>query len=212
LETNCAVADVRPGSAEIWSRDEVADLLPGDGGADPGIACIEREGTRDPRGRLAVTCSPTQRTDNFRQGRVHPMCTSRVRIAYLGSNVVAFDQRHTSVATDFTQGLGEILSATFANLPEGDVLGYSQGVFTLTANVPYIFGAVTQLLNEVYHPPGSVFNTSSVRNIYSPEVTVAKELMVDQAAKAMGQAPYQVRTGVPHARRTGCGGQGSRLG
>ena len=55
------------------------------------------------------------------------------------------------------------------------------------------FGAVTQLLNEVYHPPGSVFNTSSVRNIYSPEVTVAKELMVDQVANAMGQDPCQFR-------------------
>jgi isoquinoline 1-oxidoreductase subunit beta len=107
--------------------------------------------------------------------------------------VLTFDQRHTSVATDFTHGLGEILSATLGDLPEGDFLGYSQSVFTLTANVPYNFGPVTQLLNEVYHPPGSVFNTSSVRNIYSPEVTVAKELMVDQVAAAMRQDPYQFR-------------------
>ncbi len=46
------------------------------------------------------------RTDNFRQGRVHPMCTSRVRITYSGTNVISFEQRHTSVATDFTHGLG----------------------------------------------------------------------------------------------------------
>ena len=45
------------------------------------------------------------RTDNFRQGRVHPMCTSRVRVTYPGANVLAFDQRHTSVATDFSHGL-----------------------------------------------------------------------------------------------------------
>jgi isoquinoline 1-oxidoreductase beta subunit len=32
-----------------------------------------------------------------------------------------------------------------------------------------------------------------VRNIYSPEVTVAKELMVDQVATALGQDPYQFR-------------------
>ncbi len=38
-----------------------------------------------------------------------------------------------------------------------------------------------------------MFNTSSVRNIYSPEVTVAKELMVDQVANAMRQDPYQLR-------------------
>ena len=79
------------------------------------------------------------RTDNLRQGRVHPMCTSRVRIAYLGNNVLAFDQRHTSVATDFTHGLGEILSATLGDLPEGDFLGYSRSVFTFTASVPYNF-------------------------------------------------------------------------
>src|SRR5579862_10066718 len=44
------------------------------------------------------------RTDNFRQGRVHPMATSTVRITYAGANVLAYDQRHTSVATDFSMG------------------------------------------------------------------------------------------------------------
>ena len=42
------------------------------------------------------------------------MVTSRVRIQYAGGNVLAFDQRHTGVATDFTQGLGELITATFA--------------------------------------------------------------------------------------------------
>ena len=32
-----------------------------------------------------------------------------------------------------------------------------------------------------------------MRNIYSPEVCTATELMVDQVAKAMGQDPYQFR-------------------
>ncbi len=132
------------------------------------------------------------RTDNFRQGRVHPMCTSRVRMTYLGGNVLAFDQRHTSVATDFSHGLGELLSATFADLPEGDFLGYAQAIVTLTANVPYNFGAVTQLLNEVYNDDVT-FNTSSARNIYSPEVTTSKELMVDQMARVMRQDPYRFR-------------------
>ncbi|MGN6868072.1 MAG: molybdopterin cofactor-binding domain-containing protein [Solirubrobacteraceae bacterium] len=214
LETNCAVADVRPGSAEIWSamkspiyfQETVAEILGlpvssvkahvTQGGGSFGRhlfadAAFEAAAISKAIGKPVKLM--WHRTDNFRQGRVHPMCTSRVRVAYQGSNVLAFDQRHTSVATDFTHGLGEMLSATFGDLPEGDFLGYSQSVFTLTANVPYNFGSVTQLLNEVYHPPGSLFNTSSVRNIYSPEVTVAKELMVDQAAKAMGQDAYQFR-------------------
>jgi isoquinoline 1-oxidoreductase subunit beta len=214
LETNCAVADVRPGTAEIWSalkspisfQETVAQMLGlplsgvqahvTQGGGSFGRhlfadAAFEAAAISKAMGRPVKLM--WHRTDNFRQGRVHPMCTSRVRIAYLGNTVLAFDQRHTSVATDFTHGLGEILSATLGNLPEGDFLGYSQSIFTLTANVPYNFGLVTQLLNEVYHPPGSVFNTSSVRNIYSPEVTVAKELMVDQVAKAMGRDPYRFR-------------------
>ncbi|HET6870229.1 MAG TPA: molybdopterin cofactor-binding domain-containing protein [Solirubrobacteraceae bacterium] len=214
LETNCAVADVRPGSAEIWSamkspiyfQETVAQILGlpvssvkahvTQGGGSFGRhlfadAAFEAAAISKAIGKPVKLM--WHRTDNFRQGRVHPMCTSRVRIAYQGNNVLAFDQRHTSVATDFTHGLGEMLSATLGDLPEGDFLGYSQSVFTLTANVPYNFGSVTQLLNEVYHPPGSMFNSSSVRNIYSPEVTVAKELMVDQVAKAIGQDPYQLR-------------------
>jgi isoquinoline 1-oxidoreductase beta subunit len=214
LETNCAVADVRPGGAEIWSamkspiyfQETVAEILGlpvssvtahvTQGGGSFGRhlfadAAFEAAAISKAIGKPVKLM--WHRTDNFRQGRVHPMCTSRVRLTYLGNNVLTFDQRHTSVATDFTHGLGEILSATVGDLPEGDFLGYSQSIFTLTANVPYNFGVVTQLLNEVHHPPGSVFNTSSVRNIYSPEVTVAKELMVDQIAAAMRQDPYQFR-------------------
>jgi isoquinoline 1-oxidoreductase beta subunit len=119
------------------------------------------------------------------------MTTSRVRVSYAGANVLSFEQRHTSVATDFTHGLGELLSATYGTEPEQDFLGYSQSVFNLTANVPYNFGLVNQALNETYNY--NTFNTSSVRNIYSPEVCTAKELMVDQVAKAMGQDAYQLR-------------------
>jgi isoquinoline 1-oxidoreductase beta subunit len=130
------------------------------------------------------------RTDNFRQGRVHPMVISRVRALYLGGNVLTFDQRNTSVATDWSEGFGELLSAMGATAP-GTNLGYSEAIFGLTANVPYDFGVVTQLLNEIYSY--NTFNTSAVRNVYSPEVTTPRELMVDQLAKAMGQDPYQYR-------------------
>jgi isoquinoline 1-oxidoreductase beta subunit len=87
-------------------------------------------------------------------------------------------------------GFGEILSATLATQPLGN-LGYAEAVFALTQNVPYNFGVVTQLINEIYDY--NTFNTSSVRNIYSPNVTTATELMVDQVANAMGKDPYQFR-------------------
>ncbi len=212
LETNCAIADVRSGSAEIWSslkspiwaQEQIAQnlgLAPTSvkvhvtqGGGSFGRhlfadAAFEAAAISQQLGKPVKLM--WHRTDNFRQGRVHPMSTSRVRVTYSGANVLAFDQRHTSVATDFSMGFGELLSATFATLPAANSLGYSQTVFNLTQQVPYNFGAVTQLLNEIYSY--DTFNTGSVRNIYSPNVTTAIELMVDQAAKAMGQDPYQFR-------------------
>ncbi len=212
LETNCAIADVKPGSAEIWSslkspiyaQEQIAQNL----GLPPtsvtahvtqGGGSFGRHLFADAAFEAAAISQKLgkpvklmwHRTDNFRQGRVHPMCTSRVRVSYSGANVLSFEQRHTSVATDFTHGLGEMLSATYADLPKQNSLGYSQTVFNLTANVPYNFGVVSQVLNEIYDP--GVFNTSSVRNIYSPEVCTVKELMIDQLANAMKADPYRFR-------------------
>jgi len=211
LETNCAIADVRPGSAEVWSslknpiwtQEQIALSL---GLPVSSVKCHVAQGGGSFGRHLfsdaafeAVAISKAMgkpvklmwhRTDNFRQGRVHPMITSRVRALYLGGNVLTFDQRNTGVANDLHHGVGELISAKLAEPGLGN-LGYAQTFFNLTANVPYNFGVVTQLLNEIYDP--GVFNTSSVRNVYSPEVTTPRELMVDQLAKAMGQDPYQFR-------------------
>ncbi len=212
LETNCAIADVRSGSAEIWSclkspiwaQEQIAVNLgipvPNvkvhvtQGGGSFGRhlfsdAAFEAAAISQKLGKPVKLM--WHRTDNFRQGRVHPMSTSRVRITYSGANVVAYDQRHTSVATDFSMGFGELLSANFATLPAANSLGYSQAIFTLTQQVPYNFGLVTQLLNEIYGY--NTLNTSSVRNIYSPNVVTATELMVDQLAGALKQDPYRLR-------------------
>ena len=212
LETNCAIADVKASSAEIWSslkspiwaQEQIAQNLGmaptsvtvhvSQGGGSFGRhlfadAAFEAAAISQKLGKPVKLM--WHRTDNFRQGRVHPMCTSRVRVSYSGANVVSFEQRHTSVATDFTHGLGELLSATYGTEPEQDFFGYSQSVFNLTANVPYNFGLVNQALNEIYN--FNTFNTSSVRNIYSPEVCVAKELMVDKAARAMREDPLRFR-------------------
>jgi isoquinoline 1-oxidoreductase beta subunit len=211
LETNCAIANVTQTSAEIWSslkvpisfQQQVADNL----GLPPGSVTVHVTQGGGSFGRHLFSDAAYEaaavsqrlgkpvklmwhRTDNFRQGRVHPMATSRVRVTYGAGQVTAFDQRHTSVATDFTHGFGEILTTTLASAPLGD-LGFAESLFLLTQNVPYNFGLVTQLINEIYQY--DTFNTSSVRNIYSPDVVTATELMVDQVAKTMGQDPYQFR-------------------
>ena len=59
------------------------------------------------------------RADEPRQGRVHPMCTSRIRATYLAGQVLSFEQRHTSVATDFSHGFGEMITALGGRLPGG---------------------------------------------------------------------------------------------
>jgi isoquinoline 1-oxidoreductase beta subunit len=118
------------------------------------------------------------------------MCISRVRVVHDGTNVVAYDQHHTAVETDVGHGFGEVATATGAATPQGNT-GYGQYVFNFTQNVPYNFGAVTQELFEIYDR--SMFNTSSVRNVYSPDVATATELMVDQVAAAMKKDPLAFR-------------------
>jgi isoquinoline 1-oxidoreductase beta subunit len=212
LEPNCAVADVRPDGAEIWSslkspiwaREQIATSLglPLDrttvhvteGGGSFGRhlfcdAAFEAAWISKQLGKPVKLM--WHRADNGRHGRSHPMTISRVRLTHASGNVVAFDQRHTCVQTDFTQGLGDLMTAMDASLPKQNFAQYSQGVFSLTANVPYDFGAVSQLLNEIYD--FNTFNTSSVRNVYSPNVVTARELMIDRAAAAMGRDPVDFR-------------------
>ncbi|HEX6461304.1 MAG TPA: molybdopterin cofactor-binding domain-containing protein [Thermoleophilaceae bacterium] len=212
LETNCAVADVRGGSAEIWSslkspiwaKEQIAaslgipldrttvHVVEGGGSFGRHLFCdaaFEAAWISKQLGKPVKLM--WHRTDSFRHGRAHPMATSRVRITHAGGNVLAYDQRHTSVATDFTQGIGELLSSMDQSLPKQNSLQFSQTVFMLTANVPYNFGSVSQLLNEIYD--FNTFNTSSVRNVYSPNVTTATELMVDRLAQSMGKDPLALR-------------------
>jgi len=212
LETNSAVADVRSDTIELWAcmktptwvKEQVAleNLLPLDSvkvhNVEGGGSFGRHLFADAPFEAIAVSKAmgkPVKlmwhRTDNFRQGRVHPMATSRVRIVHSGGRVLALDQRHTSVATDYSMALGELLSSKFATLPQINRLTYAQGIFSLTANVAYNFGLVTQLLDEIYEI--TTFNTSSVRNIYSPDVCTSIEVMVDRLAQALGKDPYQFR-------------------
>jgi isoquinoline 1-oxidoreductase beta subunit len=209
LETNCAIADVRSTSAEIWSslkapilaQESIAQQLglPIDavtvhvvlGGGSFGRhlfsdAAHEAAEASQKMGKPVKLM--WHRADDFRQGRTHPMAVSRIKATYFAGNVLTFEQRHTSVSTDFTHGFGEIITAQLAELPFGN-LGFAETIFELTQDVPYNFGATDQVLNEV----DMGFNTGSMRNIYSPDVTTALELIVDQIAKGMRMDPYTFR-------------------
>ncbi|MFJ7215649.1 molybdopterin cofactor-binding domain-containing protein [Amycolatopsis sp. NPDC098790] len=209
LETNCAIADVRPGRAEVWAalkspivaRETLAAKLGlpvaavtvhvVEGGGSFGRklffdAALEAAETSQRIGKPVKLM--WHRADDVRQGRVHPMATSRVRIAHVGETVLGYEQRHTSVSTDLGHGFGEVVTALAARLPVVD-LAFSEVFFVLSQTVPYEFGVVSQLLSEADRG----FNTGSMRNVYSPDVTCARELVVDELAAKLRKDPYEFR-------------------
>ncbi|WP_020673181.1 molybdopterin cofactor-binding domain-containing protein [Amycolatopsis nigrescens] len=218
LEPNCAIADVRADRAEIWSalkspivaRETIAAKLRlplskvtvhvTEGGGSFGRklffdAALEAAEVSQRIGKPVKLM--WHRADDSRQGRTHPMATSRVRVAYAGDTVLGYQQRHTSVSTDLGHGLGEVITAMAAKLPVGDI-GFAQTFFHLSQAMSYRFGISTQLLSET----GKGFNTGSMRNVYSPDVTCARELIVDRLAGKMGKDPYLFRRDFLHDDRS----------
>ena len=211
LDTNAAVADVRSDRAEVWSalktpiaaqaaiaqacglaRDKVkVHVMQGGGSFGRRLffdAALEAAKISKAMGKPVKLM--WHRADDSRVGRTHPMATSHVRATYAGDQLLAFQQSHTSVETDFRHGLGEMLTAAAADLPAGlGNLGFAESIFLMTTVLPYDFAIKNQLLNEV----DTRFNTGSMRNIYSPDVRTAGELVIDQLAARMGLDPYQFR-------------------
>ncbi len=215
LEPYAAIADVRPDRATIWAglkvpilaQQRVAEAvgLPQNavkvnvitGGGSFGHKLFGDHAIEAARISKAMGVPVKlmwHRADEPRQGRLHPMATSRVRATVLNGQVLSFEQRHTSVTTDFSHGLGEMITSQADELdPIGlGGLSFAQSIFTLTQELPYNFGVVTQLLNEPLEFEDK-FVTGSMRNIYSPDTCVAAELTIDQIAKELGKDPLEFR-------------------
>ncbi|GAA1915230.1 molybdopterin-dependent oxidoreductase [Nocardioides lentus] len=218
LEPYAAIADVRDGSAEIWAgikspifaQNQVAaicgipptsvkvNVITGGGSFGHKLFADHiKEATEASKAMGVPVKLMWHRADEPRQGRLHPMATSRVRATVLAGEVLSFEQRHTSVLTDFEHGFGEILSNVADELPTQ--LGnytLSQSVFALTQQMPYNFGVLDQLMNETVAKGDLVderFSTGSMRNIYSPDVCTAAELTVDKLAKVAKMDPVAFR-------------------
>jgi isoquinoline 1-oxidoreductase beta subunit len=217
LETNAAVADVRKDSAEIWSslknpiiaKQRIAEFLGMTADAvtvhcTTGGGSFGRHLFHDAAQEAAAASKlfgvPVRlmwhRTEDSRHGRVHPASVSRCRAGFADGSVVSWDMRHTSVATDYTHGLGEMYSGAltsqhYPGFPLSGNLTVAQGIYTLSAGMPYNVGQLTNFLNE--HYDYDTFNTSSVRNVYSPDTATVRELMIDEVAKRMGLDPLEFR-------------------
>lgn len=214
MEPNVAVADVRDDSAEIWTPSQVPINTQGQVAKELGLrpdqvtVHVTRGGGAFGRRLFSdaaleaarvskQTGKPVRlmwhRADECRAGRAHPMCLSRVRAVYSKTTgqVISFEQRHTSVATDYTEAFGDVVTSKAAKLPFANELGLSQTVFFLTATVPYDFGAVLLGYNEIFD--FDTFATGSVRNLNNPDVRPAQELIVDRLAEKLGTDPLQFR-------------------
>ncbi|MGZ4452292.1 MAG: molybdopterin cofactor-binding domain-containing protein [Nocardioides sp.] len=210
LETNCAIADVRKGRAEIWggfkapivAQSEIAAAigLPAsavtvhcvNGGGSFGRKLFHDAATEAAQAskRMGVPVKLMwHRADDARQGRVHPMSIARTRATVLLGEVLTYEQRHTSVRTEFSHGFGDVITAAAGHLPVGD-FSLAQFIYLTSQSTHYDFGVTTQMLDEV---ETRAFNTGAMRNIYSPNTAVARELTVDKIAKAVGKDPYDFR-------------------
>lgn len=215
MEVECAVADVKPDSAEVWSgfqtpilaqqaialelglpQDKVkAHVVPAGGGFGRRVfydgpleaALVSRAAGRPVR-------LMWHRADDLRHGRCRPLQVHRFRAAVVGSEVVGFDQRVSAVATDFRQGLGEILTAAAASMPPDakQTIGndmFAQGVFTTMVSSPYIFGGYKKSLVELANGQP----TASYRSVPCQPARGAEEVMVDAVAAAVNMDPVAFR-------------------
>jgi isoquinoline 1-oxidoreductase beta subunit len=207
MEVMGAVADVRGDRAEVWMRSKspipaqsavaqavglplgAVTLHPIRGGgsfgrglffdAGPEAALISKKIGRPVK--LLYT-----RADDMHHGRMRPASFHRVRATYLLGNVLSYEHRVAAVQLDLRHGFGEVITALGADLLPGP---FAQTVFNLTQNMPYNFGVETYLLNEVQVDVA----TSSWRSIYSGQVAVADEIMVDEIARRLGRDPVAFR-------------------
>jgi isoquinoline 1-oxidoreductase beta subunit len=215
LEPNSAVADVKAESAEIWGASKIPGTalamishelgLPIDkvtinvtyGGGSFGTT-LHGDRLLEAARASKVFGAPVRlmwhRTDQVRQGRQHPGSVSHVRATKVGNSITSFTQWHASSACDFTHAAGDFAlgpamkadpSRYWANTSITDWF------YSIVTSVPYNFGPTKTALTEAFEY--DYVPTGPVRNVYSPDVACARELLVEDMAEAFGMDGYQFR-------------------
>ena len=117
------------------------------------------------------------------------MTTSRVRATYTRRATSCASTSATPGATDWGTGFGEMLTAVGATTARSRTCGYSQPSSPHGERAVQLRGR-HQLLNEIYD--STRFNTSAVRNVYSPEVTTPRRADDRPARQGDGEGPVPV--------------------
>ena len=210
LETNCAIVDFKDGKAEVWapakspiSGAKIVSQKLGIGVNDvtfhvvPGGGSFGRRLFNDHVQEAAEAAKafgrPVKlmwdRANDCRQGRVKPLCTTRVRAVVTNEAVASFELRYTGVNMEVDEGLTDVLSSQAIKAPAGN-LAVSETFWEISVHTPYNFGVNTRFMNEV----NAGFNTGSTRNVYGPDTCTAREMMVDRIADQLGKDPYEFRS------------------
>ncbi len=215
LEVETAVADVRPGSCEIWAGMQTPIVALQSIAIDLGLpqsavkahvittgGSFGRRLFWDPV-QVAVQVSRLtghpcklmyHRTDDLRQTRLRPPQVHRARATVLLGRVISYEQRVAAVRLDARHGFGEIGTALAGALPTtvqqtvGN-LAYEQFFFKTMVSSPYNFGVTTKLLT----PVAIDMNTSSFRSVHIQPARSVEEIIVDEIAKRLNRDPVAFR-------------------
>ncbi|MBN9102219.1 MAG: xanthine dehydrogenase family protein molybdopterin-binding subunit [Pseudonocardia sp.] len=210
LETNCAIVSFKNGKAEVWapakspiSGQKIAAQKLGipqnavDFHVIPGGGSFGRRLFNDSIQEAAEAAKafgkPVKlmwdRANDCRQGRVKPLCTTRVRAVLTDDAVASFELRYTGVGMEVDEGLTDVLTSQLIKAPGGN-LGVSETFWEISVLTPYNFGVNTRFMNEV----NMGFNTGSTRNVYGPDTCTAREVMIDKIAERLKKDPMKFRT------------------
>ena len=215
LEPNSAVADVKSDSAELWGASKIPGTplsmvaqelgLPIDkvtlnvtyGGGSFGTTLHgDRliEAARASKAFGAPVRLMWHRTDQVRAGREHPGSVSHVRATKVGNSITSYTQWHASSACDFTHSAGDVITGRMMKADPSRYWGntsVTDWFYQIVTSVPYNFGPTRTALTEAFE--FDYVPTGPVRNVYSPDVAVARELLVEDMAKSFGMDGYQFR-------------------
>jgi isoquinoline 1-oxidoreductase beta subunit len=215
LEPNSCVADVRDDSVQLWGGSKIPGTplsmvaeemgLPLDkvtlnvvyvGGSFGTALHGDRflEAARASKAFGKPVRLMWHRTDQVRFGRAHPGSVCHVRATKVGNSVTSFTQWHASGCCDVTHSAGDVISARMMKKDPSRYWGNESvtlWLYQILTAIPYNFGptrtALTEALEYDFLPTGPV------RNVYSPDVAVARELLVEDIAEAFGMDGYRFR-------------------
>ncbi|QJY45160.1 molybdopterin cofactor-binding domain-containing protein [Pseudonocardia broussonetiae] len=210
LETNCAIVSFKDGKAEVWApakspiagakivsqklgigvNDVTFHVVPGGGSFGRRLF---NDHVQEASEAAKAIGKPVKlmwdRANDCRQGRVKPLCVTRVRAVVTDDAVASFELRYSGVNMEVDEGLTDVLSSQLIKAPGGN-LGVSETFWEISVHTPYNFGVNTRLMVETNYG----FNTGSTRNVYGPDTCTARELMIDRIAERLRKDPVEFRT------------------